>query len=178
MPAKNRSCQSHFGMYSSAMQSMPVVYVPQITRTCQLCNTQSRFTDARQLRYIKPECLTQCLPKICNLPQSLHFSQPTQSITRVIFWKCFCKSCLNSAAFAPFHNRPSSKGIGQVFFSVSLLTCHTAAQWEVGAIGCRAAMACELDNFDSAIKACSITAQIESRYNSPRVRLVHRQHPC
>ena len=63
------------------------------------------------------------IPKICSLPHSLHFSQPTQSMTRVMFWKCFCKSCLSSTAFAPFHNRPSSKGMGQVFFSDSLLTC-------------------------------------------------------
>lgn len=53
------------------------------------------------------------LPSVCSLPHSLHFSQPTQSITRVMFWKVACSWRFSSAACSPFQSRPSSNGIGQ-----------------------------------------------------------------
>lgn len=62
-------------------------------------------------------------PSICSLPHSLHFSQPTQSMTLVMFWKWSCSCALSSALSAPFHMRPSSNGTGQACCSASLFTC-------------------------------------------------------
>ena len=95
-------------------QALPQYVVMSVGLACNLAEAcQTSLLDA---------------PRICSLPQSLHFSQPTQSMTRVMFWKCFCRSRFNSAAFVPFHNRPSSKGMGQAFLSASLLTCKTGSQ--------------------------------------------------
>ena len=81
-------------------------------------------TTDREALALSCHCASARSPRICSLPHNLHFSHPTQSMTRVIFWKCFCRSRFSSTALAPFHNRPSSKGMGQVFLSASLLTCN------------------------------------------------------
>ncbi len=51
-------------------------------------------------------------PSVCSFPHSLHFSQPTQSMMRVMLTKAERSSSRRARLSLPFHSRPSSNGMG------------------------------------------------------------------
>lgn len=90
-----------------------------------LLRLRARFMQSSDLKEKRRE--RRLIPKSCNLPHNLHFSQPTQSIALVMFWKLPCSCLFNCLLSADFHKRPSSNGTGQADFNASLSTCTNTA---------------------------------------------------